>query len=163
MVKVFKLATWLLSHVAIAALFGMVGLIVVDVVLRNLFNHPLYGTYEVVSLLLVPVAFFLVPDRVLNDGNIIVELIDSFAGPRTVHALKIAARVVMVIFFALLGWLMLDPLKDMYSFDRRTYDLELPLVWQNAALYFAILAGLISSIVVLVREVRSSPPVPEQD
>lgn len=147
---------WLLGLVARISIVAMVGLIVADVVMRNFLNRPLYGTYEIVEMLLVPVAFFFVPDRLIHNGHIAVELIDGVLSRRVLAWLKVVAAALMVLFLVLLSIFMLPPLQDIVKYDRRTFDLELPIIWRALPLYAVMVASAVVACWVLLRQLREA-------
>ncbi|WP_240722556.1 TRAP transporter small permease [Poseidonocella sp. HB161398] len=67
----------LLAGLCGAILLAMMGLTVVDVLGRYLFNHPLNGATELTELLLVSVIFLGLPAVCLDDEQVTVDLLVS--------------------------------------------------------------------------------------
>src|SRR5690554_4029586 len=75
----------LLAGVALAL---MVCITMADVLLRNLFNIPVLGTYDIVETLMVFVVFLGIGEAFLDDTHITVDIIDHFISRNAVLLLK---------------------------------------------------------------------------
>lgn len=127
---------------ASACLVAMLLLTVADVALRQWFNIPLRGVYELIELLLAGTFFLALPAVFLRDENIVVNSIDDLA-PRAVPFLKRLAELIAVVVLIAMAWRGFIAAQDSYEFNDVTADLGLPRVWHWAA----VLSGLVGSAV----------------
>lgn len=147
-----------LAAVGALATVALMAHVIVDVLLRNLFNTPIPATYEIVTryymiaLAFVPLAF------VESKGGMVqVEVIDSFIGPAAVAVLERLVAAFSAVVYGILAWVSLsDALKNA---EAGTFVLaqnhHLP-VWPG---YFLPVAGFaLASVAVAIRAVRPTQP-----
>jgi TRAP-type C4-dicarboxylate transport system permease small subunit len=156
MTRVVTAAARLLSHVAAIALIGMVAVNVIDVGLRSGLNQPIYGTYELVELLLAAAAFFVIAEAFLTDSHITIELIDQVVPPRAVDVLRACGMAATVVFLVLLSWFMIQPAVDMVAFDEVTFDLRMPKILGGALVLIGIAAAAVAAFAIFVRDLRTA-------
>ena len=72
MTHLISAAARFVSRVAAVLLIGMVAINVADVALRSGLNAPIFGTYEIVELMLAAVAFLAIPEAFLRDQHIAI-------------------------------------------------------------------------------------------
>ena len=146
-------AARLLSRVAAAFLLAMMALNVVDVGLRTTINAPIFGTYEVVELLLAAVAFLAIPEVFLRDGHITIELIDQLVPARGLAWLKAAGTLAALIFVGLLAYHMIQPAIEFVAFNDVTVDLQIPLIWKGSLVLAAFACAVAAVVVVFIRDI----------
>ena len=98
-------ADLLLGVVASAVLFAMMGLTVVDVVARYVFNRPLRGAFEVTELMLLVLIFAGLPLVSFSDEHATMDFIDRLLGPRAQRWLERGVQLVNGAFMLFLAWL----------------------------------------------------------
>jgi len=98
-------ADLLLGVVASAVLFAMMGLTVVDVVARYVFNRPLRGAFEVTELMLLVLIFAGLPLVSFSDEHATMDFIDRVLGSRAQRWLERGVQLVNGAFMLLLAWL----------------------------------------------------------
>jgi len=98
-------ADLLLGVVASAVLFAMMGLTVVDVVARYVFNRPLRGAFEVTELMLLVLIFAGLPLVSFSDEHATMDFIDRLLGPRAQRWLERGVQLVNGAFMLVLAWL----------------------------------------------------------
>ena len=98
-------ADLLLGVVASAVLFAMMGLTVVDVVARYVFNRPLRGAFEVTELMLLVLIFAGLPLVSFSDEHATMDFIDRVLGPRAQRWLERGVQLVNGTFMLVLAWL----------------------------------------------------------
>ena len=145
-------AARLASRAAAVFLLAMMAVNVVDVGLRTGFNAPIFGTYEIVELLLAAVAFLAIPEVFLRGGHITIELIDQIAPPRAVVWLRLAGTLAALVFVWLLAWHMVGPARDFVAFDDVTVDLQLPLIWKAGLALAGIALSALAVLTVFLRD-----------
>jgi TRAP-type C4-dicarboxylate transport system permease small subunit len=95
----------LLGVAAAAILFAMMGLTVVDVVARYLFNRPVRGAFEVTELMLLVLIFAGLPLVSFTDEHAVMDFIDRLLGPRGQRGLERLVQLGNAAFMFLLAWL----------------------------------------------------------
>jgi TRAP-type transport system small permease protein len=135
------------SVAAAAALLLMMLTTVADVVMANLFRHPILGAYDMVETMLVFAVFLGMPRIFVANANIVVDIIDFFVSARVVVRLKQLALLLSLLFLVLLLWNMVTPALDAYGFGEKKQELGLPL-W---ILWLPMLLGvLLSAVAILI-------------
>lgn len=142
-----------LTRVAAVFLLAMVAINVVDVGLRESINAPIFGTHEVVVLMLAGVAFLAIPEVFLRDQHITIELIDQVIPARAVHWLRAFGTLCGLVFATLLAWHMVQPALDYIEFNEITMDLQIPLIWQASLILIGIAAAVFTAFVLLLRDI----------
>jgi TRAP-type transport system small permease protein len=154
MMSFVSAAARFLTRVAAVFLLGMVAINVVDVGLREGINAPIFGTHEIVVLMLAAVAFLAIPEVFLRDQHITIELIDQVIPDRAVGWLRALGSLFALVFVTLLAWYMVQPALDYIRFGDVTMDLEIPLIWQACLILTGIAAAVIAAFVLLLRDLR---------
>ena len=156
MLAIVNAAARFLTRVAAVFLLAMVAINVVDVGLRSGFNAPIFGTYEIVEFMLAAVAFLAIPEVILRDQNITIELIDQLLPARVIDWLRAFGTLAALIFVFLLAWHMVRPALDYIEFNEITMDLELPLIWKATPILTAFAAAVIAALVMFVRDLSQA-------
>jgi len=136
--------TALLHGIASVALVAMMLIVVGDVVLRAVFNTPLRGAYDLVSIALLVMVFFGIGPVVVMKREILIDLIDGAVKPIVLRALKTLPSVLTLAVFSFVGWAMLEPAINAWRWGDRSLELGLPLwlLWLPA---FVGLVGILIS------------------
>jgi TRAP-type C4-dicarboxylate transport system permease small subunit len=79
-------------------------LVVADVIGRVVFNSPVKGTTEIVSLTVVIVCYLQAGFAIRSGGMLQVDMFVSAGGPRTQSAFAALAAVAGLLFFSLICW-----------------------------------------------------------
>ena len=142
--------------VAMVALVVMGSVTVIDVFLKYVFSRPIGGAYDAVESLLPVVIFNGLPATLLRRQNIVIDLIDTVAGPRRTRALIGAADGVMLAMLALIAGAMVAPALQAYDYGDRKLELGLPVavVWAGAIVGLA--GAVLVALTLLV--LRPAPP-----
>ena len=144
-----------LSRAASFCLVVMMGITVVDVVLRGAFRQPVFGTYDVVEVMLVAVIFLALPEVFLRDQHVTVDVVDQLVPAWATRLLKAAAALLSLGFVAALGWNMIAPARDAWQFGETTLDLKIPIWLFWAPMLLGIAASVAALIAFLFRTVGS--------
>lgn len=135
------------SALAVLGLVIMMLASVADVVMANLFNRPLTGTFDLVETTLVFVVFLGFPATFVSNGHIAVDVVDMLVSPRTVKRLKRFAVVISLVCLVFLAWQMINPAMDAYRFGEKKQELGIP----NWVLWVPMIFGIALSAAVLLR------------
>ena len=130
----------------------MVAINIVDVGLRSGFNTPIFGTYEIVELMLAAVAFLAIPEAFLRGKHITIELIDQVVSERVSDWLRVIGTLAAIVFVALLAYHMIQPALDYIQLNEVTVDLQIPLIWKAVLILLGVAASIVAVAVVFVRE-----------
>ena len=109
------------------ALVVMMLVTVIDVFLRYAFKSPIRGSYELVEVTLLIFVFHGMPTAFLQRRNIVIDIIDTFAGERLIAALIRFADFLSVVALVLFSWAMLGPATQAYDYGDRKLELHLPI------------------------------------
>ena len=132
----------------------MMLVVVTDVFLRFVFNLPVRGAYDLVSICLLVMVFFGIGPVIASRGEILIDLLDEILPRPVLKILALVAAIGTLSVFVFLGWTMIDPALDAYRYGDRSLELGLP-VWILWTLAFAGLAGILwISLVALFRTMR---------
>ena len=145
-------ADLLLGVVASGVLFAMMGLTVVDVVARYVFNRPLRGAFEVTELMLLVLIFAGLPLVSFSDEHATMDFIDRLLGPRAQRWLERGVQLVNGAFMLVLAWLVWLKANRIWGY-RDTTDV-LRILYGPFVYFMAItlgLAGLIHLAKAVVR------------
>ena len=135
-----------LSWAGAACLVVMMGITVVDVVLRGTLRLPIFGTYDIVEMTLVGVIFLALPEVFLREQHVTVDVIDQVVPAPVTRALKMLAALATLGFVGVLGWNMLGPAHDAWQFGETTLDLKIP-IW---VFWMPMLLGIAASILAML-------------
>lgn len=87
-----------------AMLLGLMGLTVVDVTLRYLFNAPLYGARDVGKLMLLAMLALSVAYSARTGGQVVIEFFSHWMGPRLAAFSEAGARMAAIVMLTVLAW-----------------------------------------------------------
>jgi TRAP-type C4-dicarboxylate transport system permease small subunit len=143
--RVQRAQLWL----AAAALIALMLVTVADVFLRYLFNNPIRGSYDSVETLLLVFVFNGMAAGFFGRRNIVIDLIDSIAGPRATTVLIRIADVLSVVCLGLLIWAMWLPAVQAYHYGDVKMELRIPIyvIWIVALV--SLLGTMLCALVVL--------------
>lgn len=140
------------TRVAAVLLLAMVALNVVDVGLRSGLNAPIFGTYEVIELLLAAVAFLAIPETFLRRQHITIELIDQVVPARVVDVLRALGTLAALVFVGLLTYHMIQPALDLVEFNEVTVDLHMPVIWKGSLILAGVALSVVAVLVIFLRD-----------
>jgi len=144
----------ILTGIASLALVVMMLIVVGDVITRTVFNTPLRGAYDLVSIALLVMVFFGIGPVILMHREILIDLLDEFAPNGILKLAKKMAAVLTVAVFAFIGWAMFEPAMNSWRWGDKSLELGLSL-WGLWIVAFIGLAGILISAVVAVFDAKS--------
>jgi TRAP-type C4-dicarboxylate transport system permease small subunit len=111
------------------ALFGIMGLTLVDVIARKLLSGSVPGSLEVTELLLVVVIFAGLPLVSLRGEHVVFDSLDPLL-PRAVRRLQgLVIDLLCAAGLAVIGWVMWTKAGQMLEYGDKTQQLGLTLGW----------------------------------
>ena len=145
-----------LTRVAAIFLVAMVAINVVDVGLRSGLNAPIFGTYEIVELLLAAVAFLAIPEAFLREQHITITLIDQVVSDRAVDWLRAFGTLCALVFVGLLAYHMIQPALDFVEFNEISMDLQIPVIWKASIILLAFGFSIVTVAVIFLRDASTA-------
>ena len=142
-----RLFLWIAS----AALVLMMLVVTGDVVLRAVFNTPVRGAYDAVSILLLVMVAFGVAPVLANRGEIVIDLLDPLIGWRWVRVLASVAAVLTVAVMLFFAWSAIDPARNAWRYGDRSLELGIP-QW---AMWAVLAVGVLGILWAAVRQMLS--------
>lgn len=141
-----------------AILCAVVLLIVVNVVLRRIFNAPIEGEYEMAELVIGAAAFAFFPYCQWHGGNIRVDLLIERLPPAAGRALEILAQILFTAVAVILAWRLTIGTEESFAGGEETQMLRIPVGW--GYLGVAIFAGVLAftSLIQTVLVIRGRRP-----
>jgi len=143
----------LCSALSATALFGIMGLTLVDVIARKLLAGSVPGSLEVTELLLVVVIFAGLPLVSLRGEHVVFDSLDPLL-PRAVRRLQgLVIDLLCAAGLAVIGWVMWTKAGQMLEYGDKTQQLGLTLGW------FVYLMSVLIFITALVHLLLLAAPV----
>ena len=78
-----------MQYISCALLVFMMAILILNIILRALFNTPIYGTFESVSYLSMLIVIFALAINEYKDGNLTVDMILEVLRPKSRNVLEI--------------------------------------------------------------------------
>ena len=154
--KAFERAARYFGLAAAAFLIVMMMVTVADVVLRSLFNIPVFGTFDIVELMMVATIFLAVPATYLREEHIVIDVIDHVAPKRLVDVLRWIGGVLTFVYLAVMGWRMIEPARDKIDFGDVTLDLGIPKYIHWIPILLGTFCSAIAVAAILWRDMRAA-------
>lgn len=129
-------------------LFGVMLLIVINVVLRYFFGAPILGAEEVVQLALVPATTLALALCGLTGGHVAVDLFDGMLGPVGRWIGDFLATGLGLVLISIFAWVSLEGAIESFEWGDTTNLLDIPL-----GPFFILMAfgALLYAIVLLIQ------------
>lgn len=125
-------------------LVGVMGMTVISVLGRYMFNAPVPGDYEITELACGVVAFAFFPYCRITNANIVVELFTGRMPPRWKAALDALHEVMFAIVAGLIAWRLFVGGLHKLADGETTMFLGIPIHW---AYFSALLGGGLLAVV----------------
>lgn len=145
--------------VAGLAMVVMMLVVVADVVLRAVFNMPIKGAYDLVSISLLVMTMFGIAPVVADRSEILIDLVDAILPPAGLRILALVSAVTGVVLFAFFGWAMIQPATDAWRWGERSLELGLP-KWPLWVVAFTGLLGIFWAYLLQLRAALRRAPEP---
>ena len=154
------------------AFVGLVGLVIVsmvivlDIVMRGVFSHPLEGLEEITKFVFAIVIASCFPAGLVQGQNVAIRFLGSGLGPKAANWLEVLASACTLLFFVFLSWRLVIFTAAEAADDHYTQTLQLP----TAPFWIIITAILCTSLPVqaavlavhLKRAVKGETRVPDE-
>lgn len=115
------------------ALIVEVGVILVDVIGRA-FGHPMYGSQDLITMVMVILVFGAMALCDRNGGHIAVDLFERYYPPLMNRIIDVVAALMGAVIFVALAWAVWESAKLSTMLNLSTNLLRLPKAWFQWAL-----------------------------
>ncbi len=95
---------WALGILGLIALVFLVMAVVADVFMRYVFNSPILGVRDMMSLFVVVTISAMTPLLMMVEGNITVNFIDYIKGRHLQKIIRVFANGASIVILAILAW-----------------------------------------------------------
>lgn len=129
------------------ALFSMVALTFVDVIGRRLFDHPVFGAYDITEHQMAFIVFCGLPLVTAVGGHLTVDLFDGIVDSPHMRWWRVVTETIMVIVFLVIGYMFFREASSAVAISAVSEELLIP----RAPLYvFMGVSAIMSAVAVLV-------------
>ena len=80
------------------------GYVILNILIRTIFNHPLTGVYEMTGLFAVVFASCSLVICIIEDGNVLVDVVIDKMGAKGRLFFKYFAHMIDLLYYAVLAW-----------------------------------------------------------
>ena len=102
--KVTSQLTRIISLIGLVGLLSLASATVIDILLRWLFNSPIFGLNDLYSLFMSIIIASCFPLCIYNRSNITIRFLGNFLGERPKAILDVFGAIITLIIFFILGW-----------------------------------------------------------
>jgi TRAP-type C4-dicarboxylate transport system permease small subunit len=151
-----KITDWFIRVLRIAgglALVGMMMLTVVDVILRRVFNSPIFGSVDIVGFMAVIVLACAMPYTHSQRGHVGVNLLVQRLSSRTQAAIDSITSLISLVLFAIITWQMWLYAQEFARKGEVSMAIEIP---KYPFVYFVSVCFGILTLAILIDVVRFS-------
>lgn len=143
-----------LRAIAIVALLAMVAVTVMDITMRVAIDELVLGSVEIVQWMLVAVVFLAIPESVLREEHVTVDVIDHAVSERTRGLLRLTGAATTLLLLGVMAWRVVPPAVDTIAIGDRTTDLQISLFWY----WLPIVVGVFAAAAAAFYRVLSARP-----
>ena len=134
--------------------FSTMALVLANIIMRNVFKHPITGTFEIVGLLIATGLGLAMANCEMKDGNIGLDF-DLPWSPKVGRAVEIASFIISLSFWGIVVWQIFVYASTSYTNGRVTATASIPLYPFIFILGFNVLCLCVALAYKLVRAVKS--------
>jgi TRAP-type C4-dicarboxylate transport system permease small subunit len=156
-----KLA-WLMNSIAALGLFTIAVVVVLNILMRILFNRPFMGTYEIVQYGLLLAVSLALADNELADGNVMVSFFLEKMKPKTANIFNIVTAGMGILIMGFVTWNQWRMILQKFSNNAASSILKLPhwiIVLVLTLGFFTLFAALVVKLMRLIARHSTLPDV----
>jgi len=151
-------AVRLLAYLGGIALLWLMGLTVVAVVMRYVFNAPILGAQDISELSLVLVVFFALAHCGWTGGHVAVDLIGTVLKPKTLRWTDTLVRAISGLLFVYVAWQTMRQGLDAFEFGEASNLVEIP---HFPFILVVAFGSTVYALVLFVQAVRVARGLPD--
>ncbi|MFQ5960773.1 MAG: TRAP transporter small permease [Candidatus Methylomirabilales bacterium] len=148
----------LLAYLGGIMLLWLMGLTVVAVVMRYVFNAPILGAQDISELSLVLVVFFALAHCGWTGGHVAVDLIGTVLKPETLRWTDTLVRAISGLLFVYVTWQTMRQGLDALEFGEASNLVEIP---HFPFILVVAFGSAVYALVLLVQAVRVARGLPD--
>lgn len=149
-----------MNMIAGFGIFLVMAVVVLNIILRALFNSPIDGTYEIVQYGILLAVSLALADNELADGNVMVSFLLEKLKPKTANVYSIAMNVVSLVTMAFITYNQFQMVITKFQNKAATAILMIPhwiLVLVLALGFLTLVLALFVKLVSLVQRHNTLP------
>jgi len=135
-----------IGNLGMIVILAMVLLVMVDVILRRVFNSPLAFSKELIEIMLVVVVFCSLAYTTFQGRHVSVDVLVSRFPPKAQAIINPATDFLSAVMFALIGWRSIDQAMHIWNIGSETGILRIPYY----PFLFVVAFGSISACIALL-------------
>jgi len=128
---------------------SLMGITVIDVILRYFFNSPIFGARDVSKLIMLTVVALSVAYSARTGGQVSIELFSNMMGPRIIRWTEVFVRFIAMVMLIILAWRLWLSGLNASEFGEASLALEIPF----KPFYFILSLGMLLYAIVLIAEI----------
>ncbi len=128
---------------------SLMGITVIDVILRYFFSSPIFGARDVSKLILLTAVALSVAYSARTGGQVSIELFSDMMGPRIIRWTEVFVRFIAMVMLLILAWRLWLSGLNASEFGEASLALEIPF----RSFYFILSLGMLLYAVVLIAEI----------
>jgi TRAP-type C4-dicarboxylate transport system permease small subunit len=160
--SLFVKLAWLMNSIAAAGLFTIMAVVVLNILMRVLFNRPFMGTYEIVQYGLLLAVSLALADNELADGNVMVSYFLEKMKPKTANIFNIFTGGLGILVMGFVTWNQWRMILQKFNNKASSSILKLPhwiIVLVLTLGFFTLFIALTVKLMRLVSRHKSLPDV----
>jgi len=128
---------------------SLMGITVIDVILRHFFSSPIFGARDVSKLIMLTVVALSVAYSARTGGQVSIELFSDMMGPRIIRWTEMFVRFIAIVMLTILAWRLWLSGLNASEFGEASLALEIPF----GPFYFILSLGMLLYAIVLIVEI----------
>lgn len=149
-----RLTTWIhlvFGGVAGVLLFFIMGVTVVDVVGRYLFNSPLPGGFEITQFLMAALIYGALPSVCRQESHITIDLLDPVTPEAAIPVRQVLVNLIGGVCLAVIAWKLWELAERIRDYGDVTEYLRMP---RAPIIYFMAALAALATIVLIANMFR---------
>jgi len=114
------------SFIGAIALMGMMFLMVIDVIGRYFFNHPIAGSYELIVYSMVLTVFLGLGYAQLQKAHVKVDIVLHYLSPKAIAVLDVITLSLSLVIFMYITWATILQIKQVFLMKQVSEILYIP-------------------------------------
>lgn len=158
--RVLRSISAFMNMIAGAGIFVVMVVVVLNIILRLLFNSPIDGTYEIVQYGILLAISLALADNELADGNVMVSFLLEKMKPRVANIFLIAMNIIALITMGFITFNQFRMVATKYANRAATSILHIPhwiLVLILALGFLTLVLALLLKLITLCQRHKSLP------
>lgn len=144
--------TKIMNYIACGGIVAVMMLVVLNIILRAVFNKPILGTYEYTCFLTTVVIGCSIAFCALNDGHISINYVMEKIQRRKQNIVRIITNAVSLFFIGILTWSLFAYAQKLWSNGELSLTTQTPFY---IFVYITAVGFIMFCLVILVKMIRA--------